>query len=129
MDARRGDAPGGLASGGMDGIPRLRVGEAVAVFAPLAEALAPGDVDGVGKLAALAVRSLLGLAPVRALPAGWPDRLVGNGVPAGLVTVLAAAVATRPPSAREVATALREACDPIPLSPASSAVRTRAWRR
>ncbi|WP_344649673.1 hypothetical protein [Cryptosporangium japonicum] len=99
----------------MDATTRLRVGEVVAVFAPLAEALAPGD--RAGQLAALAVRSLLGLPTGPGLPAGWPERLVANGVPAGLVAVLAAAVAERVPTAREVAAALRETCDPIPVQP------------
>ncbi|MFG1925657.1 hypothetical protein [Cryptosporangium sp. NPDC048952] len=111
----------------MDGTSRLRVGEVVAVFAPLAEALAPGD--GAGHLAALAVRSLLGLPTGPALPAEWPERLVANGVPAGLVTVLAAAVAGRRPTAGEVATALRATCDPIPLRPVSTAEPRRACCR
>ncbi|WP_157017536.1 hypothetical protein [Cryptosporangium arvum] len=165
----------------MDATPRLRVGEVVAVFAPLAEALAPGE--RAGQLAVLAVRSLLGLpaapptdrragpgpgftaglgsvaaaagpglgfaaaglgsvaaagtgsgptagpepgfgagpesgfsaGPEPGLPVGWPERLVAYGVPAGLVAVLAAAVAERIPTAREVAAALRETCDPIPI--------------
>ncbi|GAA3387361.1 hypothetical protein [Cryptosporangium minutisporangium] len=128
-------------------VDRVRCGEAVAVFAPLADALAaahaaggthgvvradtvllapdgipyfdavtaPGTPpDDVRDLAVLLVAALLGECGAD----DWAERAFALGVPAGLVTVLAGALAIEPqrrPTAAEVATALRKTCDPIPL--------------
>ncbi|SHN42371.1 hypothetical protein [Cryptosporangium aurantiacum] len=129
-------------------VDRVRCGEAVALFAPLADALAaahaaggthgavgadtvvvapdgipyldaglaPGapPPDDVRDLAALLVIALVGPCGVD----DWAERAFALGVPAGLVTMLAGALATEPerrPTAAEVATALRKTCDPLPL--------------
>lgn len=128
-------------------VDRVRCGEAVAVFAPLADALAaahdaggihgvvrgdtvvlgpdgipyfdavtaPGTpADDVRDLAVLVATALAGECGAD----GWAERAFALGVPAGLVTVLASALAAEPerrPTAAEVATALRKTCDPIPL--------------
>ena len=144
-----------------DRIDRLRCGEVVAVFAPLADALAVVHAAGgahraitarrirlgpdgavsigpptrvragrraqandISDLAALIVDALLGApdpdeeSSPFGIPADWAERAYALGVPPGLVTVLAGALAPVPerrPTAGEVATALRETCDPLPL--------------
>ncbi|MFI5953459.1 hypothetical protein [Cryptosporangium sp. NPDC051539] len=144
-------------------VDRLRCGEAVAVFAPIADELAAAHAVGaahrainrhavrlaadgsvslvpaalarkrsagvrargedVGDLARVIVDALLGRASRDeaggdGIPADWGQRAAASGVPVGLVSVLATALADRAaqrPTASELAAGLREVCDPLPL--------------